>query len=228
MGRLPAQLSGSVATTSKAASTSVRKELAAWTFPILRACVRRRTDNLGLVFYWYHQHCLEKQHEKLPDMNAYLDSLPAPEGAKVDAQMAQRGRATFVGNCTQCHNVDQGKFVPPLLVDLKTLWPGYAPAVAGMRGDPKLAPVLNSPEGFDDKMIVIDASIRGEKRGNALPLLLDLARTNIFLHDASVSSLNDLLDPKRGATAPHPFYFTDAARRADMVAYLRGLDTDSR
>jgi len=40
--------------------------------------------------------------------------------------------------------------------------------------------------------------------------------------------LNDLLDPQRGATAPHPFYFTDAARRADMVAYLRGLDTNSR
>jgi len=167
-------------------------------------------------------------NQKLLDMNAYLDSLPAPAGAKVDAQMAKRGRAAFVGNCTQCHNVDQGKFVPPLLVDLKTLWPGYAPTVAGMRGDPKLSPVLNSPGGFDDKMIVIDASIRGEKRGNALPLLLDLARTNIFLHDASVSSLNDLLDPKRGATAPHPFYFTDAARRADMVAYLRGLDTNSR
>ncbi len=167
-------------------------------------------------------------NQKLLDMNAYLDSLPAPAGAKVDAQMAKRGRAAFVGNCTQCHNVDQGKFVPPLLVDLKTLWPGYAPTVAGMRGDPKLSPVLNSPGGFDDKMIVIDASIRSEKRGNALPLLLDLARTNIFLHDASVSSLNDLLDPKRGATAPHPFYFTDAARRADMVAYLRGLDTDSR
>ncbi len=167
-------------------------------------------------------------NQKLLDMNAYLDSLPAPAGAKVDAQMAKRGRAAFVGNCTQCHNVDQGKFVPPLLVDLKTLWPDYAPAVAGMRGDPKLDPVLNSPGGFDDKMIVIDASIRGEKRGNALPLLLDLARTNIFLHDASVSSLDDLLDPKRGATAPHPFYFRDAARRADMVAYLRGLDTNSR
>ena len=167
-------------------------------------------------------------NQKLLDMNAYLDSLPAPAGAKVDAQIAKRGRAAFVSNCTQCHNVDQGKFVPPLLVDLKTLWPGYAPAVAGMRGDPKLDPVLNSPGGFDDKMIVIDASIRGEKRGNALPLLLDLARTNIFLHDASVSSLNDLLDPKRGAAAPHPFYFADAAGRADMVAFLRGLDTNSR
>jgi hypothetical protein len=74
-------------------------------------------------------------------------------------------------------------------------------------------------------MIVVDASDRGENRGNALPLLLDLARTNIFLHDASVPSLDNLLDPARGDNAPHPFYIANASQRADMVEFLRGLDT---
>ena len=73
-------------------------------------------------------------------------------------------------------------------------------------------------------MVVVDASGRGLNRGVALPLLLDLARTNIFLHDASVPSLNNLLDPTRGNNAPHAFYVVDASQRADMVEFLRGLD----
>jgi hypothetical protein len=158
-------------------------------------------------------------------MSAYLDALPAPPGARVDAAMAGRGRELFRTNCTQCHNVDQGKFVPPTLVELKTLWPGYLPIPAGKRGDSNLSAILNSPGGYDDKMIVVDASDRGEKRGHALPLLLDLARTNIFLHDGSVSSLDSLLNPVRGENAPHPFYLAGASERADVAEFLKGLDT---
>ncbi|MDQ3666567.1 MAG: c-type cytochrome [Acidobacteriota bacterium] len=166
-------------------------------------------------------------NQKLLDMNAYLDQLPAPAGAKVNAEMAARGREVFRANCTQCHNVDQSKFVPPMLVEMKTIWPGYTPIPVGKRGDPKLSTIQNSAGIFDDKMIVVDASDRGEKRGNAMPLLLDLARTNIFLHDGSVSSLDNLLDPMRGDNAPHPFYLADASQRADMVEFLRSLDTTS-
>jgi len=164
-------------------------------------------------------------NQKLLDMNAYLDALQAPPGAKVNAEMAARGREMFRTSCTQCHNVDQSKFVPPILVEMKTIWPGYTAIPVGKRGDSKLSTILNSAGTFDDKMIVVDASDRGEKRGNALPLLLDLARTNIFLHDGSVSSLDNLLDPVRGDNAPHPFYLADASQRADMVEFLRGLDT---
>ena len=164
-------------------------------------------------------------NQKLLDMNAYLDRLQAPAGAQVNPEMAARGRENFRMSCTQCHNVDQSKFVPPTLVELKTMWKGYAPVPVGKRGDSKLSVILNSAGTFDDKMIVVDASDRGENRGNALPLLLDLARTNIFLHDASVPSLDNLLDPSRGDSAPHPFYIADASQRADMVEFLRGLDT---
>jgi hypothetical protein len=42
-----------------------------------------------------------------------------------------------------------------------------------------------------------------------------------------VTSLDNLLDPARGANAPHAFYLADAAQRADVVEFLRGLGTDS-
>jgi hypothetical protein len=87
-----------------------------------------------------------------------------------------------------------------------------------------MSPVQDSPGIFDDKMIVEDASPRGEIRGVALPLLLDLARKPFFLHDASVPSLDSLLDPARGATAPHPFYISNKSERSDTVEFLRGLD----
>ena len=163
---------------------------------------------------------------KLADMNAYLHALQAPAGAPVDRQKAARGEQLFVTNCTRCHNADQSKPVPAGLIALEQLWPGYTPLPAGVRGDAKLSTILNSLGTFDDKMVIVDASDRGEKRGNAMPLLLDLARTRVFLHDASVGSLEQLLDPRRGDKAPHPFYLADTGQRADMVDFLRGLDTN--
>jgi hypothetical protein len=43
-----------------------------------------------------------------------------------------------------------------------------------------------------------------------------------------VPGLHALLDPRRGASAPHPFYIRDANKRADTVTFLRGLDTDRK
>jgi hypothetical protein len=90
-----------------------------------------------------------------------------------------------------------------------------------------MSPIQNSEGVFDDKMIVEDASDRGEKRGVALPLLLDLARKPYYLHDASVATLESLLDENRGERAPHPFYITNANERNDVVQFLKGLDTRS-
>ena len=104
------------------------------------------------------------------------------------------------------------------------MWPDYQPEVIAKR--PPLSPIQNSPGIFDDKMIIVDASDRGENRGVALPLLLDLARRTVFLHDASVTGgLEELLDPKRGPSEPHPFYIEDKAERADVIGFLRSLDT---
>ncbi|MDQ3563300.1 MAG: hypothetical protein M3436_03880 [Pseudomonadota bacterium] len=161
--------------------------------------------------------------QKLIDMNAYIDALKAPKGAKVDSSASARGRKHFRNNCTSCHNVDQSRPVPTMLVDMKKMMPDYQPEVLGQR--PPLSPIQNSSGGFDDKMIIVDASDRGDKRGFALPLLLDLDRKEKFLHDVSVTGLDALLDPKRGDTAPHPFYIADPSQRGEMVDFLRSLDT---
>ncbi len=165
--------------------------------------------------------------QKLFDMSAYLSKLPAPSGAKVDTAMFARGREIFRADCTGCHNVDQSVPVPALIVSLEQLWPAYRPLVLMPRVK-TLSPVQNSPGIYDDKLIIADASKRNDPKGIPMPLLLDLARKPLFLHDASVSGLDRLLDPARGADEPHPFYITDQNGRADVIAFLEGLDTTTR
>ena len=169
---------------------------------------------------------LRVDNQKLLDLNAYVVSLPAPRGVRGDSRAISRGRDLFrTAGCTTCHNVEQEKPVPAGLVPMKVIFPGDTPVVLAQRMPP-LNPVLDTMGTFfDDKLAIVNASLRGEVRGIALPLLLDLARKPVFLHDNSVPSLDNLFDPSRGATAPHPFYFSDAKARADMVAFLRSLDT---
>ncbi len=170
---------------------------------------------------------LRVNNQKLLDMNAYLAGLPAPRGAQVDAKMASRGREVFrTAGCTGCHNVDQGRPVPTFILPMKQVFPGDNPVTLAQRMPP-LSPVMNTPDSiFDDKMAVVNGSLRGELRGIAMPLLLDLARKPVFLHDNSVGSLDALLSDRRGASAPHPFYLSPS-QRADVIEFLRGLDTDS-
>ncbi len=166
--------------------------------------------------------------QKLRDLEAYVRSLQAPKGVVTNATQVASGRALFIAqNCTSCHNTNQGVPVPTKLIPMKTIWPGYAPKVLAQRQAP-LSPIQNAPGTFDDKMVVVDASPGGGIRGNALPLLLDLARKPVFLHDDSVNSLEELLNPKRGKMAPHPFYVVRPAQRSELVAYLKSLDTDSQ
>lgn len=165
--------------------------------------------------------------QKLLDLNAYLNNLRAPPGVHVDPAGALRGRDVFKQTCTTCHNSNQSIFVPPFIVDMNVIWPGDDPVVLLAERDPPLNPILNSLGFFDDKMAVVNASIRGLNRGIALPVLLDLARKPVFLHDNSVSSLDELLDPVRGPRSPHPFYVSNPDQRADVITFLRSLDTEN-
>lgn len=167
---------------------------------------------------------LRVDNQKLLDLNAYVADLKAPKGVVTNVASVSRGRELFRSACTSCHNVDQSKPVSDVLIPMNRIYPGYRPTVIAKR-KPPLTPVQNSPGTFDDKMIVVDASGRGGIRGDALPLLLDLARKPVFLHDDSVHSLDALLDPQRGAGAPHPFYLRGRSQRADVAAFLRSLDT---
>ena len=165
--------------------------------------------------------------QKLRDLNAYVSSLAAPKGVVTDAALVGQGRALFASNnCTNCHNTDQSKPVMTKLIPMNQIFPDYKPKVIAQRQAP-LSPIQNSPGTFDDKMIVVDASPGGGIRGNAMPLLLDLARKPVFLHDNSVASMDALLNPSRGKGAPHPFYIVSAAQRTALVAFLKSLDTGS-
>ena len=165
---------------------------------------------------------------KLIAMNAYLSQLQAPAGMPEDHQAVLRGREAFrTAGCTGCHNVDQGRPVPATIHPMAQIFPGDMPIVLAER-KPPLNPIMNTVSSiFDDKMAVVNASLRGEKRGIAMPLLLGLGHRHSYLHDDSVKSLDELLNPSRGNLAPHPFYLREAPRRADMIAYLRSLDTNS-
>ena len=164
---------------------------------------------------------------KLIDMNGYLNSLQAPPGIVADAAAGQVGRALFrETGCTACHNVNQGIAVPAFTVPMKTIFRGDAPVTLLAMRDPPLNPIVDTPGNiYDDKTAVVNASQRGGIRGSVMPLLLDLARKPNYLHDNSVPTLDSLLNPSRGATAPHPFYFSDATQRAAVVEYLREATT---
>lgn len=170
---------------------------------------------------------LRVDNKKLLDLNAYVIELEAPDGQEGNGDAIERGREAFrtIG-CTTCHNVDQEKPVPAFIVEMKRIFPGDDPVILAKRPGP-LNPIMNTPPStFDDKMVVLNASIRGEVRGTAMPLLFELYRKPAFLHDSSVMSLDMLLNPSRGANAPHPFYISDTRARMDMVAFLRSLDDD--
>lgn len=174
----------------------------------------------------------------MEDMNAYMDSLAAPTGDKSHPEAIARGRLVFREQCTSCHNDDQSKFVPQNIVPFNAtvelfdqaparpeLFPGYAGVLLARRTAAGLAPVRNSAGTFDDKLNIVEASNRGQPRGDALPLLMDLARKPAFLHDDSVANLSDLLDPTvRDAGDPHPFFVADAEQRADVIDFLNSLD----
>jgi hypothetical protein len=173
---------------------------------------------------------IRADNQKLLDLNAYMSSLPAPAGVVTDAAAVARGRTLYMAPsslCTGCHNADQSQIVSPNIVPMLTIFPGDMPTVLATRDAP-LSPIENTPGNtFDDKMIVINASVRGLVRGSALPLLFDLARKPVFLHDNSVPTLEALFDPSRGALAPHPFY-VDAPMVGDLTAYMRSLDATSK
>lgn len=44
------------------------------------------------------------------------------------------------------------------------------------------------------------------------------------LHGGSVTSLDELLNPRRGENSPHPFYVKDKSQRDDVIEFLRGLE----
>lgn len=189
---------------------------------------------------------------RLADLAAYTDRLaapPAPDG--LDANLVSQGETLFTSaradggaGCAGCHTANPNQPVKEVIIPIATLYPGYGmPPVILDRSGAGLTPIQNSNAGpapsYDDSVVVLDASVRGEQRGEAKPLLLGLNTKLNYLHDGSVGGdtpaqgLQALLDPARGADSPHPFYFPrnldggdDQAGRDALVEYLLSRATD--
>lgn len=85
--------------------------------------------------------------------------------------------------------MNQGEPVLTFIVPMAAIFPGENPVLLAER-NPPLNDVLNTVTSiFDDKMAVVNASMRQDingVRGIAMQLLLDLAGKPLFLHDNSV------------------------------------------
>jgi hypothetical protein len=144
-------------------------------------------------------------------LNAYLNSRQAPAPGPYNAAMAATGRTLFMttvagggAGCTGCHQVDPNKFVPPNVVPMSRIYPGYNPTVLFNRtnGLSAIQASLGRPSPyFDKRAIVVDGSLAGAVGGSALPLKLDLARRTSLLHDDEITGAT-FDNPKSDAGKP--------------------------
>jgi uncharacterized protein (TIGR03437 family) len=183
-------------------------------------------------------------NQELLDLNAYLNGLQPPPLGPFDTTMAARGRDVFRttraaggAGCTACHQLDPNKFVPPIIVPIANLYPGYSPTVVFNRAAP-LSPIQKSFGGpspfYDNRLVVVDASPIGGVRGYALPLKLDLARRTSLLHDDEIvgTTFDDAADTmmnsaKRDPKAAHPFFVADPNDRKAVIEFMKSLTTSA-
>ena len=168
--------------------------------------------------------------EKIYSLKTYLNQLRSPRGVVFEKSSVTKGEELFKSakyGCTSCHNVDQSQPVQKEIIAMNVIFKGDNPVVVRKR-DNLIHPLQDTVGStYDDKMIVMNASMRGLSRGVAMPLLMDLAKKPAYLHDSSVSTLTKLLDPVRGDSAPHAYYVSSATERSDLVAFLKNLDDNN-
>ncbi|MFZ5862299.1 MAG: hypothetical protein ACOYXR_05600 [Nitrospirota bacterium] len=147
-------------------------------------------------------------------LSAYLGLLLPADAPPADAHTIDAGRRLFrTAACDACHleAVGSGGAVVPLA----TLVSGY-PATPGGGEDPA--------RGYDDRLALTAGEDAIERRGYKVPSLVGLWLSAPYLHDGSVSTLNALFDPARGAGSPHPYFVDSPPDRDALAAYLNAWD----
>ena len=137
----------------------------------------------------------------------YLNSLPRLYNSKVDQPKAARGRKVFgEAKCYTCHTTWLGMFTNQSTIPFE---------VIGSNGPPT------------QRML--------DSGGIRVAPLLSIYATAPYLHDHSVATLDDLLDPQRllpGSSLyrkpytrhpPHPWVIADEEKRSDLVEFLNSL-----
>lgn len=202
---------------------------------------------------------LRVSDDKLDALKAYTDQLQAPAAPEgLDADKVAAGEAIFLNprpecaNCAACHTPSANDPIANIIVPITTLYRDYEDdLLVLLERDAPLSDVQTTLAGpapdYDNALIVLDASVRQQRRGFAKPLLLGLADKDEFLHNGSVKgedaadALNNLFNPARGeddmgnpVNSPHPFYFPRTVAdetmdteegRAALVEYLLSRTT---
>lgn len=160
---------------------------------------------------------------ELQALAVFLESLDEPVKALGNAGARARGEVTYELACAECHG-PVGDVNPHGMVSLSDLVIPYAPTTLLARGFPYSDLLDDRLKTYDDRLVIFDrlfsaVQVPAQAREISSPHLTGLHLRSMFLHDGSVGSLDELLDPSRGAGAPHPFYLP-STERLELVEFL--------
>ncbi|MBI3607809.1 MAG: hypothetical protein HY207_07570 [Nitrospirae bacterium] len=161
--------------------------------------------------------------EDLDALSAYLARVLPPRRDSIDEERVAAGRRVFrQAGCNDCHL--ESRETTGMIVPIRDLLPGYDPQRIDLVTVPG-GSLLDDPRtGYDDRVMAMNAAWRGGEVGYKVPQLVGIGLTAPYLHDGSVSTLEALLSPDRGAFSPHPFYIRHPDERADIEAFLAAWD----
>ncbi len=159
----------------------------------------------------------------LQTMAMYTQELRAPEAPEGDLEAIERGEVIYGAECAGCHG-DPSDPRPRGRVSLDVMQLNYAPSTLLVRGFPYSNMQDDLLSTYDDRLVLFD-QIFAESQVPSLPREIAVSRLvgvhlrGPLLHDGSVSDLEALLDPARGAAAPHAFYVPQSDRD-DLIEFL--------
>jgi mono/diheme cytochrome c family protein len=163
-----------------------------------------------------------------PDIRAYIASLEAPDWPwEIDADLAARGEAIFVRECSDCHGTyGAEESYPNRVYGLDEIGtdPAYARAATDGSRDRFYAWVARSPYG--------DAETAAPAPGYIAPPLDGIWATAPYLHNGSVPSMAALLAPEtrptywRHETTPRSYDRDAMGWRHASLPYGQAAETD--
>jgi cytochrome c peroxidase len=160
---------------------------------------------------------LQKGVYRTPDallyaLALYINSLQGPPNPSPFDDEARHGQEIFMktAGCAQCHT-------PPFYSNNKlTLAQGFTPSQAELKN----YDIMNLSIGTDPGLALKTRKGTGFYR---VPSLKMLWTNDVFLHDGSVSSLEEMFNPNRAAKG-HPFGLNlNADDRRALVKFLKTL-----
>lgn len=166
---------------------------------------------------------LRVEFQPLSLVSAYLSDLSPMAREAGDPASILRGEAIYQSACASCHGTEPASGGQPA-VPLTALLGNYLPTTLLARSFPYADVLDDVLTNYDDRLVLFDQvfienQIPAAARTIPTPNLIGLHLRARLLHDGSAASLDDLLDPTRGPSAPHAYYVIGQAR-TDIIEFL--------